>query len=195
MRAALIALLFAACGGSSAPAPHDPADRPPLPPASGTPIGYLIDAGELKLSDDQVAKLKVIDDDLATKLAHIDGVQRAASEPEVKDDSRGRAEFGVSTESNGMSDGVAATPTPVDRTTANSGTGGGSSSEDRAATLKRVPEARAYAVRTAISRALALLDAGQQKLARRLLQDRGVDPDTGHFEATGEPGAARGSGN
>jgi hypothetical protein len=50
-------------------------------------------------------------------------------------------------------------------------------------------------VRTAIARALALLDAGQNKVARQLLKDRGIDPDTGRFEATGEPGAARGSSN
>jgi hypothetical protein len=184
----------AGCSHDARPVqPQDPAAPPPaLPPASGTPIGYLVEAGELKLSDDQVTKLKAIDDNLATQLMYVENMQRNAAEPPPKDDSRGRTGFGVSTANNTIAEGIETAPPP---TISSSGTGGGSSSEDRAATLKRVPEVRASVVRTAIAHALAVLDAGQQKLARQLLKDRGVDPDTGRFEATGEPGAARGSAN
>jgi hypothetical protein len=61
---------------------------------------------------------------------------------------------------------------------------------DNAAILKRVPEVRAFDVRSAVARALALLDPAQQKIARQVLVDRGVDPDTGRTEAQGEPGSA-----
>ena len=47
-----------------------PDEHPPLPPASGSPIGHLVDdAGELKLRDDQLTKLRAIDDELGAKLA------------------------------------------------------------------------------------------------------------------------------
>jgi len=203
-RFTLLAVAIGALGGFAAGAgcsrdakpvlePADPATPPPpaLPPASGTPLGYVIDASELKLSDDQLAKLKVIDDDLATKLMYVETMQRSASEPEPKpDNSRSRTGFGVQTSNDKLSDGVEMTPTPP---VASAGAGNGSSSEDRAAALKRVPEVRAQVVRNAIARALAVLDAEQKKLARQVLKDRGVDPDTGRFEASGEPGATRGS--
>ena len=46
----------------------EPGGPVPLPPASGTAIGYLIDAqGDLKLRDDQLTKLHQIDDSLAAR--------------------------------------------------------------------------------------------------------------------------------
>src|SRR5215475_10764402 len=61
------------CSHDTKPAVVEPAGPAPLPPASGTPIGYLVDdATELKLTDDQLAKLKGIDDELAAKLATLD---------------------------------------------------------------------------------------------------------------------------
>src|SRR5215475_7016174 len=61
------------CSHDTKPTVVEPAGPPPLPPASGTPIGYLVDdAGELKLSDEQLTKLKAIDDELANKLASLD---------------------------------------------------------------------------------------------------------------------------
>jgi hypothetical protein len=177
--------------------PDDQATAPPpaLPPASGTPIGYLIDASELKLSDDQLAKLKVIDDDLATKLMYVESMQRSAGEPEpAKERSRGRAGFGASIGDTGMGEWTPNTPVTGDKPVyGKSGDPQPASGDDRAATLERVPKARASVVRTAIARALAVLDAGQNKIARQVLKDRGVDPDTGRFEATGEPGRSRGS--
>src|SRR5262244_4211750 len=80
------------CSHDPKPTVVEPAGPPPLPPASGTPIGYLVDdAGELKLSDDQLAKLKAIDDDLAAKLAVLDAQLRgdapssSASHPSGRD--------------------------------------------------------------------------------------------------------------
>src|SRR5437868_550200 len=61
------------CGHDPKPAVVDPPGPAPLPPASGTPIGYLVDdATELKLTDDQLARLKAIDEELAAKLATLD---------------------------------------------------------------------------------------------------------------------------
>src|SRR5690349_45958 len=84
------------CGHEPRPAPLvQPEEPPPLPPASGTPIGYLVDAsGQLKLNEDQLTKLKAIDDDLASRLNQLDGVIASASAPQPpppeKDDGKGR---------------------------------------------------------------------------------------------------------
>jgi hypothetical protein len=183
------------CAHDAKPVAQPDDQAPALPPASGTPIGYLIDTSELKLSDDQLAKLKVIDDDLATKLMYVESMQRSASEPEpAKERSRGRAGFGASTGDSGMGEWTPNAPVSGDKPVyGSSGAPQPTSGDDKAATLERVPKARASVVRTAIARALAVLDAGQSKLARQVLKDRGVDPDTGRFEATGEPGRSRGS--
>jgi len=75
------AFVFGACH-HDAPPPAEPAGTPPLPPASGTPIGYLIDdARELKLDDNQVTKLRDIDTGLAAQLEVIDAQTRAATAP------------------------------------------------------------------------------------------------------------------
>ena len=78
MRAALGLALAAALACSHDARPTvQPDDHPPLPPASGTPIGYLIDdASELALRDDQLTKLKAIDDELSDRLAVLDSQQR-----------------------------------------------------------------------------------------------------------------------
>ncbi|HEX8115353.1 MAG TPA: hypothetical protein VF516_46825, partial [Kofleriaceae bacterium] len=79
------------CSHDPKPAVVDPAGPPPLPPASGTPIGYLVDdAGELKLSDDQLAKLKVIDEELAAKLATLDAQLHGPSAAAGSGQPRGR---------------------------------------------------------------------------------------------------------
>jgi len=168
---------------------------PPLPPASGTPIGYLVEDARLKLSDDQLTKLKAIDGELAVKLSYLDTVLRntgSGTEPAKEEKSRGGIGFSASAERDVQHAGNVTVPDA----TSNGALGGGprpGAGEDNAAIRKRVPEVRAYDVRTAIARALALLDPEQQKLARQVLEDRGVDPDTGQFEAKGEPGPGRGS--
>src|SRR5262245_764731 len=79
------ALSIGACH-HDAPAPAEPADKPPLPPASGTPIGFLLDdASELHLRDDQVAKLHDIDASLSAELEKLDAATRAANRPSDAD--------------------------------------------------------------------------------------------------------------
>ncbi len=72
MRHFLVAIVLAvsACSHDAKPAAEQ---SPPLPPASGTPIGYLIDAAtDLSLRDDQLAKLRAIDTKLSAELDAID---------------------------------------------------------------------------------------------------------------------------
>lgn len=198
MRAAGIALVMvvaAAAGSAVAPGcGHEarpavqPAEPPPLPPASGSPIGYLFDDGRLQLSDDQLTRLKAIDADLAIELSYLDSVLRntgSGDPPASQAPSRGGIGFSASGERSGqygklnVPDATSSVPGPVlppDTATEN------------AEIRQRVPEVRAYNVRTAVAHALAVLDAGQQKLARQILRDHGVDPDTGQFEGRAEPG-------
>ena len=54
----------------------------PLPPASGTPIGILLDdGGQLNLRPDQRAKLEEIDRTLATRNDVLAGAQRSSARP------------------------------------------------------------------------------------------------------------------
>ena len=77
--------LLVALGGCH----HDPkpmhvkaGDLPPLPPASGTPIGYLLDdSTDLKLNEDQVTKLKDLDASLAAQNSEIDTQLRQIEKP------------------------------------------------------------------------------------------------------------------
>ena len=55
-----------------------------------------------------------------------------------------------------------------------------------ASTVNHVSQQRAHHVRDAIQRALGLLDPAQQVIARRVLTEHGVDPDTGEVSG-GDP--------
>jgi len=125
-------------------------DLPPLPPSSGTPVGYLIDnAGPLKLRDDQLRKLQDIDKSLSAKDDEIDTqlriIEKPAEDPEVPK----------------------GTPPPRH----NNAPG---------AQIKTTPDAaKLHAARKdndfdALQKAFALLDPDQKKAARRLLDERGV---------------------
>jgi hypothetical protein len=176
------------CSREARPAVQ-PDERPPLPPASGTPIGYLVDgARELQLSDDQLGRLKVIDGDLAGQLNADDSELRP--EP-VATTSLEEKPRGLGFRAGGRDRGVGAEQTRYP------GSSGGNSSERgsgqtviSAATVGHVSQLRARHVRDAIKRALGLLDPGQQVIARRLLVDHGVDPDTGEVSG-GDPGTSR----
>src|SRR5262249_54430625 len=94
------------CSHDPKPAVVEPAGPPPLPPASGTPIGYLVDdAGELKLSDEQLTKLKAIDDELAAKLATLDAQLHSASAATGSGQPRGRRRGGGGGGAGGFSGG------------------------------------------------------------------------------------------
>jgi hypothetical protein len=156
-----------------------PEEHAPLPPASGSPIGYLVeDAGELKLSDDQLTKLKAIDEDLAAKLAVLDGQLRGAS-PAAPAPSQSTGRRGRGFRGGGRQGGMAG------RTGGGgSGSAGGRGRRSQAAGSNasvsgQVTEERAADVRAALDSAFALLDAVQRVVARRVLADHGVDLDAG----------------
>ena len=172
------------CSHDAKPA-VEPDEHPPLPPASGTPIGYLVDATELKLSDDQLAKLKAIDDDLAGKLAALDGQLRGSSPSQSSNQNTGRRRGGGGMRGGGMRGGGM-------RGGGMRGGGGGSGSGSAAGsgarprrgaasadTVSHVTEERAADVRDAIDRAMAELDVVQRIVARRVLTEHGVDLDAG----------------
>ncbi len=170
------------CGHDAKPAVQ-PDDHPPLPPASGTPIGYLIDATELHLRDDQLTQLKDIDTSLAARLDVIDAQLRgpnqspaAGSNPSAGRHRGGRHGGGGRRGGAGAGSG--------------SGSGGGSAANkpssrqgNSADTINRLTEERRADVRDAIQRAFVLFDPAQQQIARRVLDDHGVDIETGQSEA------------
>jgi hypothetical protein len=185
------------CSHDPRPTVVEPAGPPPLPPASGTPIGYLVDdAGELKLSDDQLAKLKAIDDELAAKLATLDarlhGPSAAAGSGQ-----RGRRRGGGGG-AGGLGGGGFRGGGGRRGGGAGSGSGAGSAAPRSGAasadTINRVTEDRAADVREAIDRALALMDVVQRVIAKRVLTDHGVDLDAGRPAAASKAGSGEPSG-
>ena len=81
-----VGLAAAGCHHDPQPTHPAPGDLPPLPPASGTPIGYLIDAqADLQLNDDQLKQLKDIDTSLAARDAEIDTQLRQIERPEEEE--------------------------------------------------------------------------------------------------------------
>ena len=201
MRAALGLALAAALACSHDARPTvQPDDHPPLPPASGTPIGYLIDdASELALRDDQLTKLKAIDDELSDRLAVLDSQQRGdrprAADPAQSGRRRGgrRGGGGMGGAGGGAGMGGAGTGGRGGRgggRRGNPGAGSGSGSAAAGgADAGRVSNERATDVREALKRAMALLDPHQREIATRVLSDHGVDLDPDHpGETEGEPG-------
>jgi hypothetical protein len=156
-----------------------PDEHPPLPPASGTPIGYLVDdAGELKLTGDQLAKLQAIDQDLAAKLEVLDGELRGPTPTQSSSNQTGVRRRGGGRRGGGRRGG-----------TGGAGSGSGSGARSRPAggsspdKLAHATEERATDVRVAIDQALAQLDIVQRVIAKRVLTDHGVDLDTGRPKA------------
>lgn len=187
------------CSHDPKPTVVEPAGPPPLPPASGTPIGYLVDdAGELKLSDEQLTKLKAIDDELAAKLGTLDAQLHSPSAAAGSGQSRGRRRGGGGGgggfrggggRRGGMRGGGAGS---------GSGSGSGSAAPRSAAasadTINRVNEERAADVRDAIDRSLALMDVVQRVIAKRVLTEHGVDLDAGRPAAGSKAGSGEPSG-
>jgi hypothetical protein len=165
----LVALVLAACGGSSQPAPHDPAEQPPLPPASGTPVGYLIDgAGELHLRDDQVSRLQQIDTTLATELDAIDTRLRAAS-PKPQEQTQAAPQMGTGGRGGRHGGGG--------RHRGGAGGGGAPAAAQHGdpAAANKLSEERRSDVKQALEQAFGVLDADQKPAAKKLLEDHDVD--------------------
>lgn len=182
--ALLVGVAGTGCSHEARPVAQ-PEEPPPLPPASGTPLGHLVDAApQLRLSDDQLHKLQAIADDLAGQLAADDGELRPEPTATTTSEPKARG-FGMRAggrgpgESGGQVENFPGAPQ-----------GGTREVVISAATVNHVNQQRAHHVRDAIRRALALLDADQQAAARRVLADHGIDPDTGEVSGD-DPGAAK----
>jgi hypothetical protein len=153
LRAALCVLLvLVACHHDADPPPMHPreGELPPLPPSSGTPVGYLVDsAAQLNLRDEQLAKLKEIDQSLSARDDEIDTQLRMIEKPEE--------------------DPQVAKGAPPPRH--NNAPGAQIKTTPDAAKLH---QARKSGDDDALRRAFALLDPAQQTAARKLLEDRGI---------------------
>lgn len=148
----VLSSLASACG-SSDPKPVKPNDGelPPLPPASGTAVGYLVDnAAQLKLSDEQLDKLKALDTSLAAKNDSIETQLRTMERPDEAPPEKDK-------------------PPPRH----NNAPGAQITSSPDAQKLHR---ARAANDQDALQKAFAVLDDSQKPIAKRLLEDRGITP-------------------
>jgi hypothetical protein len=167
MHRVLVAVALIACHNDSISHP----DIPPLPPASGTPVGYLVDsAADLKLSDTQVASLKDIDSNLSGQLDIIDMRLKAAGKPA----SAGSGSASPRRQPGGFQMAGGRRGRRQRNPQAGSGAGSGSAAP-RSPAIAQLENERENDVRDAISRALDLLDATQRKAAVAIFNDRGLD--------------------
>lgn len=154
-RAVFVALvLLAGCHHDSDPPPMQPKDgeMPPLPPSTGTPIGYLIDsASSLALTDDQITKLKDIDKRLGVRDEEIDTQLRMIEKPADDPPPQQGQPFHLH----------------------NNAPGAQIKTNPDAARLHKM---RAENDNDALTKAFAMLTPEQQTKARKVLEDRGVPP-------------------
>lgn len=142
-------LVLVGCHREPKPMTPKEGELPPLPPASGTTIGYLVDnATQLKLRPDQLGKLKEIDVSLAARNDSIDTQLRGLIKPDEQPVEKGQ-------------------PPPRH----NNAPGAQVKVTGEAGKLQ---EARAANDKDALKRAFALLDPDQQEAARKLLDERGI---------------------
>ena len=145
----LAGLVLAGCHHDPKPMTPKEGELPPLPPASGTAVGYLVDnATGLKLRPDQLTKLKEIDTSLAARNDSIDTQLRALVKPDEQP-----AEKGQPPPRHNNAPGAQV------KTTGEVG---------------KLQDARAANDRDALKRAFALLDPDQADAARKLLDERGI---------------------
>jgi hypothetical protein len=150
LRLLLLVVALVGCGPKDPPimTPKE-GELPPLPPASGTAIGYLVDSAKtLELRDDQLTKLKELDASLAARNDVIDTQLRTIERPDVEQGEKGK-------------------PPPRH----NNAPGAQVKTTPDAAKLHAAKKAND---KDALDRAFALLDAGQQEKARKLLDERGI---------------------
>jgi hypothetical protein len=182
-----------ACSHDSPPPVVSPDEHPPLP--SATPIGYLIDdSSELKLRDDQLDKLRTLDTNLAAELDVLDATPHAAgagsaARPQGGRRGGGGGGFGGGGRRGGGGGGR--------RGGAGQGNGSGSATAvaanpPSAADAGQKADQRSRDVHDALIRAMDVLDADQQVIAKRVLSAKGVDLDP-NAPAEAEPAPAAGS--
>lgn len=152
--ALILVLAVAGCSRDGRPTTIPSANEtPPLPPASGTPVGYLLDnSSTLKLSGDQYEKLRQIDASLSAKNDAIDTQLREIETPEAEAPPDKNAPPPVRPPN--MAPGAAPMRTTID--------------------ASKLHEARTAQNTEALEKAFALLDANQQLEARKLLSARGI---------------------
>jgi hypothetical protein len=144
-----LGLAFAGCKKDPPIMTPGEGELPPLPPASGTAIGYLVDnASQLSLSDDQLTKLKDLDRSLAARNDVLDTQLRTMEKPDVEP-----AEKGKPPPRHNNAPGAQVITSPD---------------------AQKLHEARKANDKEALDRAFALLDPKQQETARRLLDERGI---------------------
>lgn len=151
LRTFILAAGLAVVGCHHEPKPMTPkeGELPPLPPASGTAVGYLVDnATALKLRPEQLDKLKEIDTSLAARNDSIDTQLRSMVKPD-----EAPAEKGKPPPRHNNAPGAQV------KTTGEAG---------------KLQEARAANDRDALRRAFELLDPDQKEAARKLLDERGI---------------------
>ncbi len=143
--------LVALAGCKKDPQVMQPRDGelPPLPPASGTAIGYLVDsASQLDLKEEQLKKLKEIDASLAARNDVIDTQLRTIERPDVE-------------------------PAPKDKPPPRHNNAPGAQIKTTPDATK-LHNAKKANDKEALDRAFAVLDPAQKDKARRLLDERGI---------------------
>ncbi|MBV8761286.1 MAG: hypothetical protein JO257_28575 [Deltaproteobacteria bacterium] len=155
MRLAALFIALLACHSDPQPIHPKPGDLPPLPPASGTPIGYLIDAqADLNLRPDQLTQLKDIDTSLAARDAEIDTQLRQIERPEEEEPLEAKdIKNGKKPPRHAYAPGAAV---------------------HSSADAQKLHKLRDRQDQDAVQKALALLDAAQVEKAKSILADHDV---------------------
>lgn len=190
MKVRLALLLAAAAGCRSAsptsPIVEEPVERP-LPPASGTPIGILLDeAGKLQLRPEQIDKLREIDQTLTARNDRLDselrGLEHSTAGPGASGQGppqrRGgrRGGGGMGGPPGGGGGGGMGGP-PMGRGHHGRGgkpPGGGpppAGAQGGPASRSKLMDERSANVHEAIAHALEALDPSQRSIAQQILDD------------------------
>ena len=161
-----------ACHHDPQPAHAAAGDLPPLPPASGTPIGYLLDSADsLKLRDDQITKLKDIDTSLAARDASIDTQLRQIERPTEDEEPQQKPGPGAGPKRHRNHAPGQNTMTTAD--------------------ASKLHDIRNANDREALKQAFALLEPAQQQSAKKILEERGIE--IGGQQKKPEPGTDDGT--
>ena len=157
LRITVLAIALSLVGCHREPKPMTPkeGELPPLPPASGTPVGYLLDnTSQLKLRDDQIAELKKIDASLSARNDAIETQLREIEKPEPE--------------------APPEKPKPGDPPRKPQNWAPGMQPVHTTSDANKLREAKAENNRDALKKVFALLDPDQQTAARRMLDERGI---------------------